>query len=122
LLQGTSGNQSKGDLNVSETEPRKSREELNLDHYRARLGFWQAIWATLITGGLAAAIPGIVVAYKAHLESVTASENARLEDIKLRDKILTDRDEYVSRFLSDALSQDIELRIRFSKYFAFVSP
>ena len=106
---------------MSDTEPRKSRGELNLDRYRARLGFWQAIWATLITGGLAAAIPGIVGVYKARLESITAAENVELEKIKLRDKVVTDHDEYVSRFLSDALSQDIELRIRFSKYFSFVS-
>src|SRR5262249_25174648 len=87
---------------------------LSLDRYRARLGFWQAIWGTLITGGVAVAIPAAVDAYKARLEIQKAQEEIKL-------KLLDSHQQYISNFLNTALNQDIELRLRFSEYFSYVS-
>ncbi len=40
-----------------------------------RLGFWQAIWGTLISGGVAVAIPAAVDAYKAQLDLQKAQQD-----------------------------------------------
>jgi lysozyme len=85
-----------------------------LERYRLRLGFWQAVWGTLITGGVAVAIPVGVEAFKIHSE----------EALKQTELILKDREsneKNISSFLNTALNQDIELRIRFAEYLSFVS-
>src|SRR5262245_58611966 len=91
-----------------------ARDQLNFERYRTRLGFWQAIWGTLISGGIAVAIPAAVDAYKARIE-------LQLKSKEIEGKILDSHQQYISNFLNTALNQDIELRIRFSEYFSFVS-
>jgi hypothetical protein len=82
--------------------------------YQARLGFWQAIWVTLITGGRAVASPGAVEAYKIFQER-------KLKELELAGKRLEFDQQYVSNFLNIALNPDVEARIRFSQYFSFVA-
>jgi len=94
---------------------------LGLERYRARLGFWQAIWATLITGGVAVAIPAAVETYKARLDRDKAREERILKEKEIEGKIIDQHQQYISNFLNTALNQDIELRIRFSEYFSYVS-
>jgi hypothetical protein len=97
----------------SDSASRLQKRELELRWYQARLGFWQAIWGTLITGGIAVAIPAGVEAYK------ISQENA-LKQKELEGKFLDAEQRYVSSFLSNAVDPDIQQRIRFSQYFAFV--
>jgi hypothetical protein len=87
----------------------------------ARLGFWQAIWGTIFTGGIAVAIPAAVDWYKTHEETKLKTLEIALKNKDLEQKVLDSHEPYVSAFLNTALNQDIELRIRFSEYFAHVS-
>lgn len=89
-------------------------ERINLERYRIRLGFWQAVWGTLISGGVAVAIPAAVDAYKVRLEIT-------LKDREIQQKSQESHQSYISNFLNTALNQDIELRLRFAEYFSFVS-
>ena len=83
--------------------PRKT--ELELRWYQTRLGFWQAIWGTLITGGIAVAIPAGVNAFKIYQD-----RKLKEQEIALRSQ---DNDRtYISKFLDTALKPDIEMRIR----------
>ena len=92
--------------------PRKT--ELELRWYQTRLGFWQAIWETLITGGIAVAIPAGVNAFKIYQD-----RKLKEREIALRSQ---DNDRtYISKFLDTALKPDIEMRIRLSEYFAYIS-
>jgi lysozyme family protein len=106
---------------MSDEHPTLSRAQLNFERYRTRLGFWQVIWGTLISGGVAVAIPAAVDAYKARLEIQKSVEDQKLKAKEIEGKILDSHQQYISNFLNTALNQDIELRIRFSEYFAFVS-
>lgn len=99
---------------MAATDPNAERVPLSLERYRLRLGFWQAIWGTLISGGVAVAIPAAVEAYKARLD--LAIKRAEIES-KAQDLHQT----YISKFIDTALNQDIELRLRFSEYFSYVS-
>ena len=90
------------------------RRELDLRWYQARLGFWQAIWGTLITGGLAVAIPSAVNSFKIYQERLLKEQQIALQDKETDEK-------YISQFLKTALDPDIQTRIRFSQYFSFVS-
>lgn len=101
--------------------PPPTRGSLNLERYRARLGFWQAIWGTLISGGVAIAIPAAVDAYKARLNLQQAEQEVQLKQKEIESKIIDQHEKYISQFLDTALNQDIEIRLRFSEYFAHVS-
>jgi hypothetical protein len=83
------------------------REEIKLRWYQAKLGFWQALWGTMITGGLAVAIPAYVDAYK-------TTKQIDLKNLEMDN-------EYIKAFLSQAVSPDIDLRIRMSQYFSYIS-
>ena len=98
------------------------RGELRLRGYQARLGFWQALWGTIITGGVAVAIPAAVDSYKAYQERRLKEQDIALKDKELQGKILDSHQLYISNFLSTALNQDIELRIRFAEYFIAIAP
>jgi len=113
---------------MTDIRPKRDRAGYILERYRIRLGFWQAIWVTMVTGGVAVAIPAGVEAYKARLELKKSAEENKLKDkeIALKDKelegkILDSHQKYISEFLTTALNQDIELRMLFSEYFAAVS-
>src|ERR1700745_3408459 len=105
-------------------EPIKSaptRTSISLERYRMRLGFWQAIWGTLISGGVAVAIPAAVDAYKARLDLQKAQQEVELKQKEIESKAQDLHQTYISKFLDTALNQDIELRLRLSEYFSYVS-
>jgi lysozyme family protein len=105
-------------------EPIKSaptRTSVSLERYRMRLGFWQAIWGTLISGGVAVAIPAAVDAYKARLDLQKAQQEVELKQKEIESKAQDLHQTYISKFLDTALNQDIELRLRLSEYFSYVS-
>jgi hypothetical protein len=104
------------------------RQELALRWYQSRLGFWQAIWGTLITGAIAVAIPASVEAYKASIEReikqldiALKGKEVELKAKEIEGKRLDADQQYISRFLTEALNPDIEARIRLSQYFSHVS-
>jgi hypothetical protein len=53
---------------MATTDPNPEPVVQSLERYRLRLGFWEAIWGTLISGGVAVAIPAAVDAYKSRLD------------------------------------------------------
>jgi hypothetical protein len=106
---------------MSDEHPTLSRAQMNFERYKARLGFWQAVWGTIISGGVAVAIPAAVDAYKARLELQKSVEDQKLKQKEIDGKILDSHQQYISNFLNTALNQDIEFMIRFSEYFSFVS-
>lgn len=89
-------------------------EEMKLRWYQARLGFWQAIWGTIITGGIAVAIPQAVEAYKIRVEEDKTTQEIALKNLEMDH-------EYINSFLSQAVSPDIDQKIRMSQYFAYIS-
>jgi len=104
------------------------RRKLDLRWYQARLGFWQAIFGLIISGGIAVAIPAIVDVFKTYQETrlkeqeiLLKDKEVTLKDKELEGKILDSHQSYISKFLDTALNQDIELRIRFGEYFSHVS-
>jgi hypothetical protein len=106
----------------------QDRSELALRWYQARLGFWQALWGTLVTGGLAVAIPAGVDTYKViqerrvkELEIKLKERELALKDKELEGTRLAADQQYISKFVDAATNPDVEARIRFSQYFSFVS-
>jgi hypothetical protein len=97
------------------------RGELAFRWYQTKLGFWQAIWGTLITGGLAVAIPAGVESYKVYQERQLKEQEIALKNKEIEGKIQDSDQIYISRFLETALKPDIEMRIRLSQYFSYVS-
>ncbi|MGY4507984.1 hypothetical protein [Bradyrhizobium sp. USDA 3650] len=105
---------------MAATEPTEPVVQ-SLERYRLRLGFWQAIWGTLISGGVAVAIPAAVEAYKARLDLRKAEQEVALKQKEIEGKAQDLHQTYISKFIDTALNQDIELRLRFSEYFSYVS-
>jgi lysozyme family protein len=102
-------------------DPNAEQAPVSLERYRLRLGFWQAIWGTLISGGVAVAIPAAVDAYKARLDLRKAEQEVALKQKEIESKAQDLHQTYISKFIDTALNQDIELRLRFSEYFSYVS-
>jgi len=100
--------------NLPQNDDRNTLRSDRLERYKVRIGLVQAIAVTLITGGVAVAIPASVDAYRAYLDRQKVN---REFDIKL----LEIRNSYTSSFLSQSINQDIELRLRLSEYFSYVA-
>lgn len=89
-------------------------ERLRLEELRIRLDYRKFVLGSVFVALAIATIPPSFQLATAWLENVKA-------DAELRSKQQVFRDEYIKDFLSNALNQDIELRIRFAQYFAHVS-
>lgn len=90
------------------------QERLKLDRYKAKLDYRKFLLGSVFVAIAIAAIPPLFQLATAALEYVKS--NAEREN-----KQQVFRDEYVKEFISNALNQDIELRIRFAQYFAHVA-
>jgi hypothetical protein len=108
-------------IDTTPTNRSLQKRELELRWYQTRLGFWQAIWGTLVTGGLAVAIPAAVESYKLYQERLLKEQEIALKNKEIEGKLQDMDHQYISQFLKQALDPDIEMRIRFSQYFAYVS-
>jgi hypothetical protein len=102
-------------------DAKREKREYELRWYQARLGFWQAICVTLITGGLAVAIPGMVEVYKNHQATKLKQLELELKEKENEGKRIEFDQQYVSNFLATALVPDVETRIRLGQYFSFVA-
>jgi hypothetical protein len=116
------------DMDRTPSSGQPETQEYRLKWYQARLGFWQAIWGTIITGGVAVAIPAAVEVYKVRAErekvqqeSILKQQEVEIKKLEVQLKQQAEHATYISQFLSQALNQDIELRLRFAEYFSFLS-
>jgi hypothetical protein len=91
-----------------------SAKEMDLRRYEARMGVWKVVLGTLIVGLAGVIIPAAITFYNA------VAENYRKEaELKLATQNVYQQ--YIKDFLNTAVNQDIELRLRFANYFAFLS-
>ncbi len=99
--------------------------KLELERYKAQLDYRKFVLGSVFAAIAIAAIPPLFQLATAVLEYVKSQSQLRLDqhnreaDLALKQQQF--QEEYVTKFLTSALSQDIELRIRFADYFAFVS-
>lgn len=98
-----------------ETEKLKiEREKLDLERYRAQLDYRKFVLGSVFVALAIAAIPPLFQLATAALEYVKSNAERQAKQQAFRD-------DYIKEFVSSALNQDIELRIRFAQYFARVS-
>jgi predicted chitinase len=101
------------------------QRKLKLEYYKARLEYRKFVLGSVFVAIAIAAIPPLFQLATAFLEYVKSSQQLQVDKAnKTADRETKQqefRDDYIKEFLSNALNQDIELRIRFSEYFAFVS-
>jgi hypothetical protein len=89
-------------------------QRLELERYKAKLDFRKFMWGSVVAGVTIAAIPPLFQLATAYLEYVKSEAARAMQAQQFRDG-------YVKDFLNTALNQDIEVRIRFAKYFSSVS-
>jgi len=90
------------------------RQKLDLERYKAKLDYQKFVLGSVFVAVAIAAIPPLFQFATSFLEATKA-------DAERQTKQQEFRDDYVKDFIDNALNQDIELRIRFAQYFAFVS-
>ncbi len=99
--------------------------KIELERYKARLDYRKFVLASVFAAIAIAAIPPSFQLATAFLEYVKGQAQLRVDQHNREAERLAKQEEfretYVKEFLSNALNQDIELRIRFAEYFAFVS-
>ena len=91
-----------------------SPREFSLRKYEARIGLLKVAIGTALVGLAGVLVPAAVEFWKSHYD------NER-KNIELKLSQQNSQQQYVKEFLSTALAQDIELRIRFAEYFSTVS-
>ncbi|TDP73114.1 hypothetical protein [Roseateles toxinivorans] len=90
------------------------RERLKLDRYKVQLDYRKFVLGSVFVALAIAAIPPLFQLATAVLEHTKANAERQAKQQEFRDQ-------YIKEFISNALNQDIELRIRFAQYFARVS-
>src|SRR5262249_18531179 len=101
------------------------KQKLEFEYYKAGLDYRKFVLGSVFVAIAIAAIPPIFQLATAVLEYVKSEQQLRIDqankEADRQAKQQAFRDDYIKEFLSNALSQDIELRIRFAEYFANVS-
>jgi hypothetical protein len=101
------------------------QQRLAFEYYKARLEYRKFVLGSVFVAIAIAAIPPLFQLATAALEYVKSSQQLQIDaanreaDRQAKQQVF--RDEYIKDFLSNALSQDTELRIRFADYFAHVA-
>lgn len=90
------------------------REKLALERLKIRLDYRKFVLGSVFVAIAIAAIPPLFQLATAGLEYVKTQQERKTQQQAFRDT-------YVKEFLTSAVNQDIELRIRFAEYFSFVS-
>jgi hypothetical protein len=114
---------------VDEREIEQNRLEnrkLDLEEKKVKADFWKFFWGSCFAAIAIAAIPPSFQFATAYLEDQRNKAKLELEQQNKKEDRLTKqqefRNDYIKQFLSTALAQDVELRVRFAEYFANVSP
>jgi hypothetical protein len=101
------------------------RERLSVEREKARLDYRKFVLGSVFVAIAIAAIPPLFQLATAFLEYVKTEQQLRLDQQNKEADRQTEeekfREEYVKDFLTNALNQDVELRIRFAEYFSYVS-
>ncbi len=101
-------------------------ERLKLDRFKAKLDFWKFVLGSVFAALAIAAIPPSFQLATAYLEREKAAAQLRAEQYNKeadRDQKAEEfRQNNIKSFITEAVNQDIELRLRFADYFSFVSP
>jgi hypothetical protein len=90
------------------------QEKLELERYKIRLDYKKFVLGSVFVALAIAAIPPLFQLATAGLEYVKSNADRQTKQQAFRD-------DYIKEFVSNALNQDIELRIRFAQYFAQVA-
>ncbi len=90
-------------------------ENTELERYRIRFGFYKVIAGTALVGALGIIVPGAIEFWQGYFED-------RRKTKELEIAAAQRQQEYVQSFITTALNQDIELRLRFTQYFSSVLP
>ena len=88
--------------------------ELSLRRYEARLGVWKVVLGTFIVGLAGIIIPAAINVTTLFFEDWRAEAQQKLEQRSAHQQ-------YIKDFFETAITQDIELRIRFAQYFSALS-
>lgn len=100
--------------------------KLALEERKATLDFWKFFWGSCFAAIAIAAIPPLFQFATAYLENARSTAQLQLEQQNKEAERLSKQQEfrnsYIKEFLNTALTQDVELRVRFAEYFANVSP
>jgi len=100
--------------------------KLALEERKASLDFWKFFWGSCFAAIAIAAIPPLFQFATAYLENARSTAQLQLEQQNKEAERLSKQQEfrnsYIKEFLNTALTQDVELRVRFAEYFANVSP
>jgi hypothetical protein len=113
------------DANPATSSDDIEKRKLEFEYYKARLDYRKFVLGSVFVAIALAAIPPLFQLASAVLEYVKSEQQLRIDqankeaDRQAKQQVF--RDDYIKEFLNDALSQDIELRIRFAEYFANVS-
>ncbi|PWT80939.1 MAG: hypothetical protein C5B44_04620 [Acidobacteria bacterium] len=102
------------------------KSKLTLESRKIQFEYRKFIWGSVVAAIALAAIPPLFQLATAYLEKVRGDHQIEADqknkESELKNKQEEFRQEYIKNFINNALNQDVELRIRFADYFAFVSP
>jgi hypothetical protein len=98
------------------------RMKIELEREKERLSFRKFVLGSVFTAITIAAVPPL---FQLATAVVTSKENQQLAEKNRAAEIARDDQkvylDYVKTFMSNALVEDIELRIRFAEYLSFIS-
>lgn len=100
-------------------------KKLELERYKANLDFRKFLWGSVFAALALATIPALFQLATAGLEYVKSEEKLKTdrqqadENRKASEEHF--REEFIKGFVENALSKDIDLRIRLAEYFKYVS-
>jgi len=100
--------------NSQASQANLEREKLELERYKSRHDYKKFVLGSVFIALAIAAIPPSFQLATAALEYVKSNADRQAKQQAFRD-------DYIKEFITNALNQDIELRIRFAQYFARVS-
>lgn len=110
-----------GDASLSELE----RAKLDFERYKARLDLYKFALGSVFVAIVIAAIPpsfqwatSVLEDRRLQAQAKIDQKNKEAEAVFQQQKF---RDEYIKEFLTNAINQDVELRIRFAIYFSYVA-
>lgn len=81
----------------------KLQDEAEIRRYEARWSFYKVLFGTCIVGVVAAVLP--------HWIQLVQEDSKRVNDYR----------QFVTQYVDNGISQDIELRIRFAEYFSYLA-
>jgi D-alanyl-D-alanine carboxypeptidase len=107
-------------------------QSIFLEFYKTTLDYRAKVVSIIFASGVAVAIPNIVTLLDNHTkglneqqkqqnELLIKQQEQKLKEIELQIAKSSKYQDYVAKFIDQAMNQDIEVRIRFAEYLASVS-